>query len=44
MIMEKIKAFFGKVGAVYEWMADIIADYPKSALAIIIVLFVLALV
>ena len=40
--MEKIKAFFGKIGAVYEWMADIIADYPKSALAIILILALLA--
>lgn len=42
--MEKIKAAFGKVGAVYEWLSDIVADYPKSALAIIILLGVLALV
>lgn len=42
--MEKIKAAFGKVGAVYEWVADIIADYPKSALAIIIILAILAAV
>ena len=40
--MEKIKAAFGKVGAVYEWASDIIADYPKSALAIILILAVLA--
>lgn len=42
--MEKIKAAFGKVGAVYEWVADIIADYPKSALAIILILAILAAV
>ena len=42
--MEKIKAAFGKVGAVYEWVSDIVADYPKSALAIIIILAVAALV
>lgn len=42
--MEKIKAAFGKVGAVYEWVSDIIADYSKSALAIIIILAVMAAV
>ena len=42
--MGTVKAAFGKVGAVYEWLADIVADYPKSALAIIIILAVLALV
>ena len=41
--MEKVKAFFGKFGAVYEWVSDIIADYPKSALAIILTLAALAL-
>lgn len=40
--METVKAAFGKVGAVYEWLADIVAEYPKSALAIIIVLAILA--
>ena len=41
--MEKVKAFFGKIGAVYEWVSDIVADYPKSSLAIILILAVLAL-
>lgn len=43
-MIEKIKAAFGKIGAVYEWLSDIIADYPKSALAIIILLAILAAV
>lgn len=42
--MEKIKAAFGKVGAVYEWLSDIVADYPKSALAIMLILGVVAAV
>lgn len=33
-MIEKVKAAFGKVWAVYEWMADIVADYPKAALAL----------
>lgn len=43
-MIDKIKAAFGKVGAVYEWLSDIVADYPKSALAIILILGALALV
>lgn len=42
--MEKIKAFFGKFSAVYEWLADIVAEYPKVSLGLILVLIVLALV
>jgi len=42
--MEKIKSFFGKIGAVYEWLSDIVADYPKSALAIGLILAILAAV
>lgn len=43
-MIEAIKAAFGKVGAVYEWLAEIVADYPKSALAIILILAILAAV
>lgn len=43
-MIEKIKAAFGYVGAVYEWMADIVADYPKIALGVMLALVVMALV
>lgn len=35
-----MKAAWDKVVGVYEWVADIIADYPKIALAIILILAV----
>ncbi len=37
-----MKAAWDKVVAVYEWMADIVADYPKTALAIMLGLAVAA--
>ena len=40
--METVKAAFGKVWAVYEWLGDIVADYPKVALGVILALVVLA--
>lgn len=40
--MEKLKAAWDKVAGVYEWMADIVADYPKIALAMIVILAVAA--
>lgn len=33
-----------KVVGVYEWVADIVADYPKIALGVILILAMAALV
>ena len=38
-----MKSAWGWVVAVYEWMADIVADYPKVALGMMIALAVMAL-
>lgn len=34
---------WSKVAGVYEWMADIVADYPKIALGVMLALAVAAL-
>ena len=39
-----MKAAWDKVVDVYEWMADMIADYPRLALGVILALVVMALV
>jgi hypothetical protein len=39
-----LKEAFGKVWDVYEWVSDILADNPKIALAMILILAVAALV
>lgn len=39
-----MKAAWDKVAGVYEWAADIVADYPKISLAAILILAVAALV
>ena len=39
-MIEKVKAAWDKVAGVYEWVADIIVDYPKVTLAIILILIV----
>jgi hypothetical protein len=38
-----MKAAWEKMVAVYEWMADIVADYPKTALGVMMALAVAAL-
>jgi hypothetical protein len=38
-----MKAAWDKVVAVYEWMADIVADYPKVSLGVMLALAVAAL-
>lgn len=35
-----IKSAWDKVSGVYEWVSDIVADYPKVALAAILILAV----
>ena len=37
-----MKAAWDKVAGVYEWLADIVADYPKIALGVILILAVAA--
>lgn len=37
-----MKAAWEKIAGVYEWAADIVADYPKIALGVILALAVAA--
>ena len=39
-----MKAAWDKIAGVYEWAADIVADYPKISLGVILALVVAALV
>ena len=42
--MDKIKAFFAKLSAPFEWVVQKVRDYPKGFLIVAGVLVVVALV
>jgi hypothetical protein len=39
-----MRTAWDKIAGVYEWLADIVADYPKVSLGLILALAVAALV